>query len=82
MTRKFGQRHALDACDAVLQCDRAMNDAEIPVPFFQLVVRRQLQCDRAMNDAEILKFGLDRDIAVTLQCDRAMNDAEIDRFKP
>ena len=37
----------------LLQCDRAMNDAEMAGFFVAGVGVAVLQCDRAMNDAEI-----------------------------
>ena len=62
----------------MLQCDRAMNDAEI-IPIEKAITGRciQLQCDRAMNDAEIPKSESSLRGGRSLQCDRAMNDAEI-----
>ena len=42
---------------SALQCDRAMNDAEIGACRIGKHARHVLQCDRAMNDAEIPKSG-------------------------
>ena len=55
MTRKsLGINEPIQSL-GLLQCDRAMNDAEIDSINTGYLYLYPLQCDRAMNDAEMIR---------------------------
>ncbi len=77
MARKCEDYSKVSQNQALLQCDRATNGAEIECGAGERDQVRLLQCDRATNGAEIHRRRAIPCQDSTLQCDRATNGAEM-----